>query len=152
MRKDIRQFDAGTAEGIVEQLRYGVPPPDCVRLFTVGREAQLRELERSLTVPTNSHGSALLVKANYGGGKSHLLKVIREMALDAGYAVSLVVVNSQEGVRFNRMDTILSAVCRELEVDHAGGKGVGQLFSAFARTPGARLTPDLRAIRDRISS
>ena len=24
MRKDIRQFDAATAEGIVEQLRYGV--------------------------------------------------------------------------------------------------------------------------------
>ncbi len=152
MRKDFRQFDAGTAEGIVEQLRYGVPPPDCVRLFTVGREAQLRELERSLTVPTNSHGSALLVKANYGGGKSHLLKVIREMALDAGYAVSLVVVNSQEGVRFNRLDTIVGSICREIEVAHSGKKGIGRLFDAFTQIPGTKLEEEIRQVRERISS
>src|SRR5207248_4450641 len=91
-------FDQGTAERVVEQLRYGVPPPEHVRAFTVGREAQLKELERSLDQNDPSVGAALLVKANYGGGKSHLLKVVRETALQSGYAVSLVVVNSQEGV------------------------------------------------------
>ena len=151
MPSTVERLDPAAAERIAEQLRFGVPPPEQVRAFTVGREEQLGELERSLGSPTSDRGAALLVRANYGAGKSHLLKVIREMALDSGYAVSLVVVNAQEGVRFNRMDTILSAVCRELEVGHSGGKGVGELFAAFARTPGAQLAPDLRAIRDRIS-
>jgi hypothetical protein len=152
MQCAVKRADPATAERIVEQLRYGVPPPERIRAFTVGREEQFVQLERSLGSPTTDRGAALLVRANYGAGKSHLLKVVREMALDAGYAVSLVVVNAQGGVRFNRMDTILGGVCRELEVDHSGRKGVGELFSAFARTPGARLTPKLRAIRDRISN
>lgn len=124
MPNDISHLDPGTAEGIVEQLRYGVPPPDYVRLFTVGRESQLHELESSLSAPTGGQGNALLVKANYGAGKSHLLKIVREMALDAGYAVSLVVVNAQEGVRFNRLDTIVGSICREMEVDHSGKRGL----------------------------
>ncbi len=145
-------FDQATAERIIEQLRYGVPPPEHVREFTVGREEELHQLQRSLNSPTGDKGSALLVKANYGAGKSHLLQVIRETALDAGYAVSLVVVNSQEGVRFNRMDTIFGAVCREMEVDHSGRRGIGSLFNAFANTAGARLPDSLRHIRERISS
>jgi hypothetical protein len=152
MQATIDGVDTATAQRIVEQLRYGVPPPQRIREFTVGREEQLIQLESSLDSPTNDSGAALLVRANYGAGKSHLLKVIRELALDAGYAVGLVVVNVQEGVRFNRMDTILGAICRELEVDHSGGKGVGELFNAFVATSGARLAPDLRTVRERISN
>ena len=152
MPTDIRELDPAAAERIVEQMRYGVPPPDYVRLFTVGRESQLRELERSLSAPTNDHGSALLVKANYGAGKSHLLKVVREIALDAGYAVSLVVVNSQEGVRFNRLDTILGSVCREIEVSHSGKKGVGKLLDRFAQAPPGKLGNEIGEVRERISS
>ena len=152
MPNDISHLDPGAAEGIVEQLRYGVPPPDYVRLFTVGRESQLHELESSLSAPTDGQGNALLVKANYGAGKSHLLKIVREMALDAGYAVSLVVVNAQEGVRFNRLDTIVGSICREMEVDHSGKKGIGRLFDAFVQAPGAKLEKEIREVRERISS
>lgn len=152
MVDQLPDLDPATAERLVEDLRYGVPPPDYVRSFTVGREEQLRELARSLDAPTPEGGSALLVKANYGGGKSHLLRVIREMALDAGYAVSLVVVNAQQGVRFNRMDTIFGEVCRQLETDHSGSKGVGRLFELFAKTPGVTLPADMQRVRERISS
>src|SRR5262245_1975521 len=148
---DIPQLDTGTAESIVEQMRYGVPPPDYVRLLTVGREDQLRQLENSLSAPTNGHGKAFLVKANYGAGKSHLLKIVREIAIDAGYAVSLVVVNSQEGVRFNRLDTILGAVCREIEVDHSGAKGIGRLFDLFAQALANNIEPEMQDVRSRIS-
>ena len=144
-------FDRASAERVVEQLRYGVPPPEHVRAFTVGREAQLKELERSLDRHDRTVGAALLVKANYGSGKSHLLKVVREIALKSGYAVSLVVVNSQEGVRFNRMDTIFGAICRELEVPARNEKGIGTLLDAFAQAPGARLPQDMQRARERIS-
>ena len=145
-------FDQATAERIVEQLRYGVPPPEHVCAFTVGRQTQLKALERSLGHPSKDRGSALLVKANYGGGKSHLLRVVREMALDAGYAVSLVVVDVQGGVRFNRMDTIFGAICRELEVKGQESKGIGAIFDSFGGYRPARSTPEIKGFRDRISS
>src|SRR5947209_4876811 len=152
MPRNINELDPSTSESITEQLRYGVPPPDYVRLFTVGRESQLTNLENSLSASMKDHGGALLVKANYGAGKSHLLKVVREMALEAGYAVGLVVVNSQEGVRFNRLDTILGSICREIEIDCSGKKGVGRLFEAFAQSSAAHLPKEIRQVRERISS
>src|SRR6266568_2352757 len=126
------------AEQIVERLRYGIPPSGHVRAFTVGREDQLAQLEGSLS-RGNGNTGALLLGANYGAGKSHLLRVTREIALELGYAVSLVEVNAQEGVRFNRMDTILGAVCRQIEVGaHPDGRGIGQLFDRFSAAASAR--------------
>lgn len=148
----LEALDQATAERVVEQLRYGVPPPEHVREFTVGRDAELRALAESLSHPTADRGAALLVKANYGSGKSHLLKVVREMALEAGYAVSLISINTLEGIRFNRMDAIFGAVCRDLEVSRHAQKGVGALFDAFAEMPAGRLPEDLRRVRERISN
>lgn len=119
------------AESIIESLLYGVPPQGSIRHFTVGRKDELERLGQSLADPTQDRGAALLVKANYGAGKSHLLQVVREMALESSYAVSLVQVNALEGVRFNRMDTIMGAICRRMEVPGGSGIGIGRLFDAF---------------------
>jgi hypothetical protein len=140
------------AESIVEQLRFGVPPAGRIVDFTVGRDEQLGELRKSLGKPSGRGGAALLVRANYGAGKSHLLKVIREIALSEGYAVSYIEVKSQEGVRFNRMDTIFGAVCDHIEVPAKSGSGIGQLFDAFVSAKPASLSPSAKEIRDRISN
>jgi hypothetical protein len=145
-------FDRATGERIIEQLRYGVPPPEHVRAFTVGRGSQLQQLERSLEHPREDKGSALLVKANYGSGKSHLLKIVREMALEAGYAVSLIAIDAQGGVRFNRMDTIFGAICREIEVRDQDQKGVGALLDQFGESTSAGMPQAIQRIRERISN
>jgi BREX system ATP-binding protein BrxC/D len=148
----IAALPATTAERIVENLRYGIPPSGHVRAFTVGRDDQLAQLRASLARGPDDPG-ALLLRANYGAGKSHLLRVTREIALELGYAVSLVEVNAQEGVRFNRMDTILGAVCREIEVGTAGEvRGIGELFDRFCDTSRARLPADVRKAREAISA
>jgi len=118
-------IDAATAAHIVEQLRYGLPPHGYSRVFTVGRQEQIQALAQQLDC---SAGTGLLLQADYGAGKSHLLQVIRELALEAGFAVSLVVVNAQEGVRFDRLETVFGAVCRRLEVDTSGNTGIAALF------------------------
>jgi hypothetical protein len=143
------------AERIIESLRYGIPPRGHVREFTVGREAQIRELTGDLhsdeRVP-GARGKALLVKANWGAGKSHLLEVIREVALENNYVVSLIVANAQGGVRFNRMETILGEVCRQLEVPGSEGKGIGTLFSTYTGADERRLENQLRNCRAEISN
>ena len=67
------------AQMIIESLRKGIPPEGFVRHFTVGRKSEITDLRQRL----NTHnGTVLLLKANYGAGKTHLLKFIREEALE----------------------------------------------------------------------
>lgn len=115
------------AEHIIESLRLGIPPMGFALPFTVGREIELAQLKRTLTgnpVP----GSGRFLKANYGSGKSHLLRVIREMALDEKYAVSYITMDAHGGVRGNRMDQVFEAVCRGIEVPPGGSRGLANLF------------------------
>jgi hypothetical protein len=129
----MEEHDRAEARAIVESLRYGTPPTGHVREFTVGRQSQLKALEQAISRDSGIEGSALLVRANYGAGKSHLLRIVRERALNAGFAVSLVVTDAAGGVRFNRMDTIFGAVTREIEVPGMSGTGVRTLFDLFRR-------------------
>lgn len=133
------------AERLIEQLRYGIPPSGYVRHFTVGRQDELSQLERNLRYGMN--GKAVLVRANYGAGKSHLLSLIRDLALQANYATSLIVVKAHQGVRFNRMDQVFSAVCRDIQCPGRSDSGVASLFRAYADADASKLDEDLRADR-----
>lgn len=114
---------------IIESLRSGLPPEKHVADFTVGRQEEVNELR---TIFLNNEENALLLKSNYGSGKTHLLKLIREMALSNGYAVSLITLDSGSAVRFNRMDQIFGQICRQLEIPNTPGKSVRYLFDAVS--------------------
>ncbi len=105
----------------------GVPPMGHTLEFTVGRKTELKELKRTLTANAVAESGRFL-KANYGGGKSHLLRVIRELALEAGYVVSFVTMDARGGVRGNRMDQLFEAVCRGIELPPGGPGGLATLF------------------------
>jgi len=141
---------AGEARSVVESLRFGIPPSGHVAEFTVGRELELQALAATLDTRATAHGSALLIKANYGSGKSHLLQVVRERALATNHAVALVTCDAQNGVRFNRMDTIFGAITRGIAVPGGTVLGVGSLFAAFAQATSrgladVKLTSELTA-------
>lgn len=119
-------MDSSGARRAIESLRQGIPPSGYIRYFTVGRETEIKSLEARLE--EKKHG-ALLVKANYGSGKSHLLRFVREVALERGFAVSSVTLDAKSAVRFNRMDQIFGAIWRGLELPtHPGSKGIRTLF------------------------
>ena len=139
-----------TAEDVIEQLRFGIAPSGASRHLTVGRNSQIRELIRSLERAQEKR--ALLIHANYGAGKSHLLRVLREIALERGFAVALIVADAQGGVRFNRMDTIFGAICREVEVPGDSKKGIGVLFDAYRRVDESNLADHFIHQRDGISN
>lgn len=123
------ELDANTADRVVNQLRTGIPPTGYVRQFTIGRQEELRRLEHDLA--DGMHGRAVLVRANYGGGKTHLLNLVRDLALVHRYAVALVEVDASKGIRFNRADQVFSAVARSVELPDRPGKGLGVLFDAY---------------------
>ncbi len=115
-------MDLAQAQRVIESLRKGIPPDGFVRHFTVGRASEVTQLTDRLedVVP-----GALLLKANYGSGKTHLLRFIRECALERGFAVSAATLDARGAVRFNRMDQVFGAICRNIEVPGlAGQKGI----------------------------
>jgi len=124
-------MDQAQAQRVIESLRKGIPPDGFVRHFTVGRASEVAQLTERLddVVP-----GALLLKANYGSGKTHLLRFIRECALEKGFAVSAITLDSKSGVRFNRMDQVFGATLRCIELPRREGRGPGVLFGALLDT------------------
>jgi hypothetical protein len=79
----------------------------------------------------------LLLKANYGSGKTHLLQLIREKALKEDFLVSSVVLDANSGVRFNRLDQVFGAIMRGLETaidDHMETGDLETILNFFAKT------------------
>lgn len=123
-------MDRGEAFRIIESLRLGIPPDGAVRRYTVGRKGEIDDLRQRV----QAGGSGLLyIKANYGSGKTHLLRLLREYGLEQGYAVSLVGLDAAASVRFNRMDQIVGAVMRGLMVPGSTDTGVRCLFDLICR-------------------
>jgi len=124
-------MDPTLARRAIESLRQGIPPTGLIRYFTVGRESEIKALEGRFE---NNKCGALLVKANYGSGKTHLLRFIREDALAHGFAVSSVTLDAKSAVRFNRMDQIVGAIWRGLELATDPGRpGIRTFFERARR-------------------
>ncbi|MBF8264318.1 MAG: hypothetical protein HW384_182 [Dehalococcoidia bacterium] len=119
------------AQRVIESLRKGIPPDGFVRHFTVGRKSEVQELRKKLEI---AKGDVLLIQANYGAGKSHLLQFVREQALADSYAVSTVTLDSKGAVKFSRMDQMFAAICRGIEIPYSlGTKGIRPFFNLLVR-------------------
>lgn len=119
-------MDRSQAQRVIDDLRIGIPPDGYVCHFTVGRKSEIVSLNDRLT---QAQKGALLLKANYGSGKTHLLRYLKELALSENYVVSSVTLDARSAVRFNRMDQILGAIWRGLETPSNNGyKGVRPFF------------------------
>lgn len=124
-------MDTNEARRVIESLRYGLPPDGHICDFTVGRQDEIAVLRNQL----NDDGSnVLLLNANYGAGKTHLLRFIREEALREGWMVSVVTMDSKSGVRFDQLSQFVGAVCRCIELPNRTGKGVRCLLDSFLDT------------------
>jgi len=111
-------MDEAAARSIIESLRTGIPPRGYINQFTVGRRSEIAQLKEKLDSGTPG---TLLIKANYGSGKSHLLQYLRENALQSGYVTSCVTLDSKSAIRFNRMDQIIGAIWRNIEIPSNNG-------------------------------
>jgi len=129
------QLTTSQGQKIIDELRKGIPPHGYVEEFTIGRKQEIKSLEDHLD--EDSIAFALLLKANYGSGKTHLLQLIKEKALKKNYLVSSVVLDAKSGVRFNRLDQVFGAIMRGLETaldDHTETGNLETILNFFAKT------------------
>lgn len=124
-------MDRLSAQRAIEALRSGIPPDGAVKQFTVGRLVEIEQLHDQLDDP---QGRTLLLQADYGAGKTHLLRYTREVALDLGYVVSLITLDAKSGIAFNKLDQVLGEVNRRIELPGLSGqRGVRLLLDAACK-------------------
>lgn len=78
---------------IIEALRLGIVPYDCVEEFTFGRDNEISQIKNWLD---NQNQNLILIIGEYGAGKTHLLHYTISYALKNNFAVAWVEIDPNE--------------------------------------------------------
>jgi len=138
------------ARRAIEALRSGVPSRDAVAATGSGQVALEDRFALLTEAAAAGRPGGLLIGGGFGSGKSHLLEHLGRLALDAGFAVSRVVISKEtplfdpakvfaaaveSAVVADRPRPALVEAAAALDVD---GRPFAELLR-WAATPGAEL-------------
>jgi len=104
------------ARRIIEVLgSYGTPPEYGLKYFTVGIDTYLNVIEREYLNSYIKNGGATfkLVTGIYGGGKTHFLYSIRDLAWKYDYATSYVSLSSNE-CPFAKLEQVYKGIVKNV--------------------------------------
>ncbi len=100
------------AKAIIHKLgSFGTPPEFGIEYFSVGLEPYLQVIEQEYFEDLLPLGlsSFKLITGNYGGGKTHFLYLIRELAWKHRYATSYVSLSATE-CPFDRLELVYKRI------------------------------------------
>ncbi len=86
--------DRNFASRALEAMRLGVVPDHDLSTYTVGRQRELEQVDADLQDTETEGGQVRAFLADYGVGKTHLLEMISQRALAAGYLTANVVLDA----------------------------------------------------------
>lgn len=90
----LERLDEGSAKKIIGALRRGTVPNADLLAFSVGRDALREQVRSDLDEVSRAGARVRFMNADLGQGKTHALYLLRETAFAAGFAVSLVTLDS----------------------------------------------------------
>ncbi len=109
-------MDRQLARAIVNKLgSTGTPPEFGIEHFTVGLEAYLKVVEEEYLdgILRYNLSSFKLITGNYGGGKSHFLYTVRDLAFRHNYCVAYVSLNPTE-CPFDKLELVYRGIAANL--------------------------------------
>ncbi len=123
------ELSSRVARHIVQRLGEGGQPPEYgVRHINVGNETYLRVLEHEYFEHQLKSGASFkLVQGYFGGGKTHFLYCVRELAWDRGFATAVVELSPAE-CPYDDSFKVYRAVARRISrkpVDPLAGPNYG---------------------------
>jgi len=124
MPEAVNRLGSDEAQAIVRSLNDGVVPKEGAHLFTAGREKWLKSLGRdldNLSGDSPRGGRIRIINGRNGDGKTHLMHLIRNMALEADLAVSYVVISKD--IPLFKSDRVYGAIGRSLITNHHREQG-----------------------------
>jgi hypothetical protein len=108
----IAQIDQRLAKAIIHKLgSFGTPPEFGIEYFTVGLEPYLEVIENEYLDDMLKYNlsSFKLITGNYGGGKTHFLYSIRNLAWQHNYVTSYVSLSPTE-CPFDRLELVYKKI------------------------------------------
>lgn len=135
------------AFNIVSRLREGVPPPEDVFFFSIGREELLDYFERVLDeIAAFDQQGVKFIQADYGHGKTHFLDMLAQLALSRNFVVSIVTLD-REKAPFNKLEMVIPLIMHGIMTPSARQNGLRRLLEEWAeRARGADRNTILRQI------
>jgi len=117
------KLDPNLARHIIQRLAEGGQPPELgIQYINVGNESYLKVLENEYMNRILKGGSSFkLVEGYFGGGKTHFLYCVRELAWAHGFVTSLVELSPDECPYDNSL-RVYQAVVRGLSAAPAEGE------------------------------
>ncbi|MFP4599791.1 MAG: BREX system ATP-binding domain-containing protein [Persicimonas sp.] len=132
-KPSIEDASAATCAHVIQRLgESGQPPERGVELINVGNDSYLEVLEEQYFDGLLDGGASFkLVQGYFGGGKTHFLYCVRDMAWRHGFAVALVELSPVE-CPYDDTLKVYSTVARRITAAHdeAGQSryGIGELL------------------------
>lgn len=105
-----------TAQSIIQEVGgTGQPPPYGIQFFTVGLDEFLAVIDEEYlsSYVKNGGGVFKLVEGIYGGGKTHFLYSVRDLAWKQNFVISYVSLKAGESP-FHQLDLVYKAIVRGL--------------------------------------
>lgn len=118
-----------TARSLIEALRFGIAPAAQVRELTVGLEQERASLIAALNEAHAKGGAVRAVVGEYGYGKSHLVELAAEEALERNFLVAMTSLDLLELPPHRAFDIYSSLVSSLRYPDH-DERGLGPLLQA----------------------
>lgn len=114
-QKESNELTKQIAIQIVHTLGQGIPPEYGFQFFTVGLEPYLTVIEKEYldTFIREGGSSFKLVVGVYGGGKTHFLYCVRDIAWKYNFATSYVALSSTESP-FHKLELVYRAIVNGL--------------------------------------
>ena len=122
------------AKNVVTCLRKGVPPPEDVALFSIGREHLLEYFADELDEIAESDQQGIkFIQADYGHGKTHLLDLLAHLALSRKFIVSVVTLDRQVAP-LNRLEKVVPLIMDKIMTPEIRRGGLSRLLQEWAGT------------------
>jgi hypothetical protein len=81
---------------VLEAMRLGVVPSSSIDVYTVGRDVEVGQVQADLGKAKTGDGAVRAFLGDYGTGKTHLLQLAEERALEENFVTAQVVLDPRE--------------------------------------------------------
>ena len=128
-------MNLATNRKAIRSLRVGIVPSSHVLELTVGATDLEDKLENSFRAFHRGGCRPLIIKGEWGTGKSNLLCYVREYSKKRNFAVSQINLNGRSSA-INHPQRLYGKIVAELRVEEMQGKGIAHIFE--------NLSPDIK--------
>jgi hypothetical protein len=108
------QITQTIAMQMVESLKHGIPPEKGIQAYSVGNEKLINGIiRRSFFTNIKDIGRIRFVSGSWGAGKTHLFRLLGDMAFENNCLVSNVQLSNDDAC-LNKFEKVFSAIIRNI--------------------------------------